>query len=390
MAAFLPHFSDLAIGAAPSSAADNEAPLRAQAEYLEQVKAQFLGFPANLHFDHASCGYLLSALTNNAGDPDSEDDAGLHAKPFERAVIAWFTDLAQAEPEHTYGYVTSGGSEGVLFGLHIGRQQLPRAPVYASADAHYCVRKAADLLRMRLVTVACRPDGAMDPDALRTACQAQRRRDTLAGLEPRGAIILATVSTTMRGAYDDVAALRECADGDGIYVHADAALGGLLAPFASNKLSWNFQHGTDSMSISGHKFLGSPVPCGVALVRRHLLPPPSGDEYLGASDHTLGCSRSGLAAVLLWKRLRELGTSGLRQLVDQCQDTAAYAVTALTRAGADPERADGSLTVTFDRPPQPVCRHWRLATQGRRAHLIAMPHVTRHAIDSLSQQWSRS
>ncbi|MEV0254559.1 histidine decarboxylase [Streptomyces sp. NPDC050732] len=372
----------LTIGDRPSPDGHAEDILLSLTERLHRTSTRFLGYPANLDFDHTACGPLLPVLINNAGDPCGGDPAGLHAKPFENATIAWFTRLAEGDPADTYGYVTSGGSEGLLFGLSLGRHRLPNAPVYASDQAHYGVRKAAGLLRMELVVVPSDADGAMDPDALRMACEERGAHDARAGRSPSGAVIVATVGTTMTGAFDDVAALRRAARAAGdTHVHSDAALGGLLAAFAPVELPWNLRHGADSVSVSGHKFIGCPVPCGIVVTPRHLLPPLAADEYLGSSDHTLDCSRSGLAAVLLWKRLHELGTEGLRSQARRCRDTAAHAVGALARVGANPRHVPHSITVTFDRPPTEVCNRWHLAAQNHRAHLLTMPHVTPETID---------
>ncbi|MFF8281725.1 pyridoxal-dependent decarboxylase [Streptomyces albus] len=376
--------SDLSIGHKPRPAEETGLLLREASRRLVEARERFLGFPGNMAFDDSDSGHLLAALANNVGDPDSEDASGVHTKVFEREVTAWFTALAQGDPGTTYGYVTSGGSEGITFGLYVGRRRLPHAPVYASSAAHYSVRKAADLLRMPLVTVECGPDGAMDAEALAKLCRAQRHEDEAAGRPPRGAVLLATAGATMGGAFDDVPALREAAGAAGpCYVHTDAALGGIVAPFSTPRPAWGLGDGADSVSVSGHKFLGVPVPCGIVLARRELLPSFPVGEYVGARDHTLACSRSGLAAVLLWKRLRQLGTCGLRTLVHRCQDTAEYAVGALAAVGAHPRRHRHALAVTFDRPSEEVCRRWRLSAEGRRAQLIAMPHVTRRAVDEL-------
>ncbi|WP_320775845.1 pyridoxal-dependent decarboxylase [Streptomyces sp. CRN 30] len=375
---------DLTIGEDPGTGEQTAAPVRALVTRMHRQKPYELGFPTNLAFDLSDAGILLSTLTNNAGDPAHSDTADISTKPMERAVIAWFTELAGGDPDGTYGYVTGSGSEGILFGLHTGRRRLPRAPLYASAEAHYSVRKAAGLLRMELVEVACRADGGMDPDALYAACRTRRRRDALTGRRPRGAVVVATVGTTMRGAVDDLPALRAASAPAGpVHVHSDAALGGLLAAFSPARPAWGLGQGADSLSVSGHKLVGCPVPCGVVLTPdRYVSPVPVG-AYLGTDDHTLGCSRSGLAAALLWMRLRRLGTSGVRDLVHRCRRTAVYARTALERAGARPERLPEAIAVTFDRPPRDVVDRWHLATQGDRAHLVAMPHVTPEAVDAL-------
>ncbi|MER7833875.1 pyridoxal-dependent decarboxylase [Streptomyces sp. NPDC095602] len=359
----------------------------AMVEELRRRTPRMLGFPANLAWDASYAHSLLSMMINNAGDPSTHDDSGNDAKAFEQAVLSWFTDIAGGGRD-TYGYVTASGSEGILFGLFVARHRFPRAPVYLSADAHHSVRKAAAILRMETVTVPCRDDGTMEPAALARLCHEARR--TKGGRSADGAVVVATIGTVMRGAVDDLPALRAAgSQAGGVHLHADAALGGLVAAFSRPEPAWNLAHGADSLSVSGHKLLGCPVPCGIVLTPRRFVPPQPTGQYLGADDHTLGCSRSGLAAALLWCRLREMGTRGLRETVARCQQTAQYATEALAAAGARPERFPGSLTVTFDRPDSSTCATWHLATQGDRAHLVAMPHVTPQAVDMLCADLGR-
>ncbi|WP_218279902.1 pyridoxal-dependent decarboxylase [Verrucomicrobium spinosum] len=79
-------------------------------------------------------------------------------------------------------------------------------------------------------------------------------------------IIFANIGTTMKGAVDNLHKIRAILDELAItnaYLHADAALSGMILPFVADPQPWDFAGGADSISISGHKFLGSPLPCGV-------------------------------------------------------------------------------------------------------------------------------
>ena len=44
----------------------------------------------------------------------------------------------------------------------------------------------------------------------------------------------------------------------------------MILPFVDDPPPWNFAAGIDSIAISGHKMIGSPLPCGVALARKAL------------------------------------------------------------------------------------------------------------------------
>ncbi|WP_406360575.1 histidine decarboxylase (plasmid) [Streptomyces sp. NBC_01544] len=373
----------LHIGQQPSDPGADTKRLLTWAQDLRAEQHRVLGFPGALDFDFSELGPMLSVFANNVGDAGSLDASAVHAKAFEQAVIGFFAETAGAAPEDVYGYLTTGGSEGILYGLATARRHLPHARVYASDQAHYSVHKAAQLLGLEVTTVASREDGTMDPAALRMHTFVHRRIRPRLGRGP-GAIVLATIGTTMRGAYDDVTALRRVASTAGaVYVHADAALGGLVAAHAPSRPAWSFEHGADSVSMSGHKIIGSPVPCGVVLVRRELVTEAAGAEYVKATDHTLGCSRSGLAAMLMWSALRRLGHDGMRQRIRAGLEMADYATRRLASVGADPSRPTDSLVVCFDRPDPWIVDRWHLACEGDTAHIVTVAHVGRQQIDDL-------
>ncbi|MEV6676221.1 pyridoxal-dependent decarboxylase [Streptomyces erythrochromogenes] len=374
----IPLDAGLSIEDLPSDAAADVGRLHGLARAMHDERPLVLGFPGNLDFSLEELAPLLGMLFNNVGDPQSRDASDIGAKPYELAVLEYVARLCGALPSDLYGYVASSSSEALLHGLATARRRLPTAPVYASDQAHYSVGRACELLRMELVTVASLPDGSMDAKDLRL--QVLLRRGAA-----DGAIVAATCGTTMRGAVDDIVLLRRAAAAAGpVHVHVDAAAGGLVAAHTSPQPHWSFAHGADSLNISGHKIIGLPVPTGISLTRRELLPETLGGEYTGAVDRTLACSRSGLASLLLWARLRSLGRSGMAALVMRCQEVAAYAVERLEEAGARPQRVDGSLTVVFDRPPAWVAEKWHLACAGSLAHLVTVGHVTRAAVDELA------
>ena len=84
---------------------------------------------------------------------------------------------------------------------------------------------------------------------------------------------MANVGTTMRGAVDDIPRIRDILREQTVtnhYIHADAALSGMILPFVKNPQPYGFDAGVDSISVSGHKLIGAPLPCGVVLTRRRM------------------------------------------------------------------------------------------------------------------------
>lgn len=347
--------------------------------FIDAMRAEepyVLGFPGNLDFAFGRLAGLLDIFVNNVGDPTSAEKSGVGAKAMERAVIDFMARLANGEPSDIYGYVAAGGSEANLFGLDRGCTLLPDAKIYCSRAAHYSIRKNTRLMRRELVVVDCDEQGRMDTAALARACAAD---------PGHGAVVVATIGTTMSGAVDEVDAIIDAAAAAGrVYVHLDAALGGLVVPFTDLGPIWGFTRPEiGSIAVSMHKGLGMPVPCAVALCRSELVHTKVEGEYVGATDATLVCSRSGLASVLLWYSLATKGRTGLEHNARTALATAAHAVDRFTAAGLNPQWNADSIVVVFDRPAEWICRKYHLATEGNRAHIVTVPHVRPEMIDEL-------
>lgn len=206
------------------------------------------------------------------------------------------------------------------------------------------------------------------------------------------AIVLANIGTTMTEAVDDIAAIRRVlADVpvQRVYIHADAALSGLplaLLP-PTCRPAFDLADGADSISCSGHKFLGSPFPCGIVVTRRSLKDRIGAlVDYIATHDSTLGGSRSGHAPLVLWYALNTYGVDGLRRRAEQARQVACYAVARLHQTGWHAWRHPHAMTVVLDSPPEPIRTRWRLATSGGRSHIVCLPGITMATIDALAAE----
>lgn len=372
---------EFAIGEQPrtrAGCAADRALLESTADDMYHARNHMVGFPVNLDFDYRHLAQYLAVHGNNAGSPYGKTDYHVNSKRFERAVVGFFASLADARADEIFGYVSNGGTESNLFGVYLGRERHPDAVLYASTDAHYSIPKIARLLRMEYRPVATDDMGAMAPDDLAAACRQHGSRP---------AVVVATIGTTSRGAVDDLPGLRRALAKGGVsgsHLHVDAAFGGLFAALAPRPAPWGFADGADSIAISGHKMIGCPIPCGIALARpQHVEVIRAHDAAVGADDDTISGSRDALSPILLWQELRRLGRQGLTQRVQQCLRTAEYAEARLRECGRRPERPHGYNTVLFDAPDRELCEHWNLLHVDGRAHLITMPHVTEKDIDRL-------
>jgi len=344
-----------------------------------QVEAErFLGYPCNGIFDYSPLFRFLQYPLNNVGDPYLPSNYHLNTHAFECEVLDIFRTLTNAPQGTTWGYVTNGGTEGNHYGLFLAREMLPKGLVYYSQDAHYSIDKILRCLNLRSIMIRSYADGRMDLDDLRETLRIHRN------LPP---IVCATIGTTMKGAVDDIAGIKNIFSDLAIhrhYIHADAALGGMILPFVDNPPPWNFRAGIDSIAISGHKMVGSPIPCGVVLAKKSNVDRIAQSvEYIGTLDTTLSGSRNALTPLFLWYAFHTVGIDGFKQIIPACLKVADYAIAQLNRINQNAWRYPYSNTVVFDRPSPEVTRYWQLACQGNLSHLITMPHVTSIQIDRL-------
>lgn len=93
---------------------------------------------------HGAVGALLGAALNRYVTIDAAAPA---LAAIERETVDWLGATVAGYGDGRGGVLTSGGSIANLVGLHaarrarVGNADLARATVYASASAHYCVRR---------------------------------------------------------------------------------------------------------------------------------------------------------------------------------------------------------------------------------------------------------
>lgn len=149
-------------------------------------------------------------------------------------------------------------------------------------------------------------------------------------------------------------------------------------PFVRRSPMVTFKKPIGSVSVSGHKFVGAPVPCGVVMTRLRYIKGVSSDvEYLNSRDATIMGSRNGHAPIFLWYTLTLKGYEGMRKDVELCLRNAHLLLEMLEAAGVSCMLNDLSSTVVFERPrEEEFVRKWQLACEGDIAHVVVMPNIT--------------
>jgi histidine decarboxylase len=352
-----------------------------------------LGYPYNLSFGPGVPATLQHFLINNLGDPYVGSHYASEVCELEREAVSWLMRLWGCQTLDDYwGTIGASGTEGNIWGIYLGREALPDAVLIHSADAHYSIPKAARIQRIEAVEVASNPQGEIDLAALDVA---------IAGLAGRAVILALTCGTTMKGAHDDIAGALSVLDRAGYgadrrYVHVDGALNAMVVPFlvgAPDAIRPSFDMGIDSISTSGHKMIGTPMPCGALVARRvHVDRIARAVAYLKSNDTTLMGSRNGHAVLSIWTRFFGHGYGGYAHDALSCALKAQSLAENLRASGRPVLCNPHGLTVVFDEPGAEIVSRYQLACNKGLAHAIVMPNVTNDLLDRFVTDylnWSR-
>jgi len=331
------------------------------------------GYPYNLNYDYTALLPFLQYTLNNLGDPFVNGNYGIHSREFEKECIHWLAKLY--ELENPWGYVTTCGTEGNLYGLFLGRELYEDGILYFSEDTHYSVKKAARLYRIPYVVINSQPNGEIDYEDL---------EQQLATRQDKSAIVNINLGTTLKGAVDRIEKTVDILNRLNIsfYIHCDGALAGLLLPFIDDAPRISFKdYPIGSIAVSGHKFIGSPFPCGMVLARSEYVKKIEAIiEYIGSTDTTIMGSRNGLAPLFLWYAINTRSNQFSKE-VAACIENARYFYNCLLQIGYSAMLNDFSNTVVFEKPGIDLCHKWQLATQGDLAHIVVMQNVDKDKLD---------
>jgi aromatic-L-amino-acid/L-tryptophan decarboxylase len=198
----------------------------------------------------------------------------------ERQVIRWCKEIF-GFPEGASGLLTSGTSMASVIALAVARDakaqcdvrrdgigSAPHMVFYASSEAHGAIAKACALLGLgeaALRQVPAGEDFRMSVPDLAAMIAADRA----AGLVP--AAVIASAGTVNTGAIDDLAAIAKLCREENLWLHVDAAFGGLaiLVPDYRDRLAPVGE--ADSIAFDFHKWLQVPYDAGCVLVRDEAL-----------------------------------------------------------------------------------------------------------------------
>ena len=294
---------------------------------LAQPRPRFFAFVGSSGLEIGVLGDLLASCF----DVNLAVWAGA-ASEVEDQAIRWVSEFIEFPA--AAGAFTSGGTISNVTALAAARERaLPgsrrtgmgpaHGALYCSAEAHYSVVRAAELL-------------GLGSDWVRGLPQDDRRRlvpedvaraidgDRAAGIAP--VAVVATAGTTLTGAVDPIESLADVCAARDVWLHVDGAYGLAAATTPSAGHRFRGVERADSVTLDAHKWLFLPKACGVVLVRRRedlhgalaheedYIPHERPEHHM--VDITLEYSRP-FRALKLWLAFRAHGAGAIRAAIER-------------------------------------------------------------------------
>ncbi len=292
-------------------------------ESIAQARPRYFAFIGSSGLEVGSLADLLA----HTYDINLAVHAGA-ATVLEQQAVRWVSEFIGFPAAN--GAFTSGGTISNVTALAAARERaLPgsrstglagrRVAVYCSAEVHYSITRAVELLGIGSDNLRDLPIDAshrLRPDALDEAIRA----DVAAGVTPIA--VVATAGTTLTGAIDPIDAIADVCEQTGVWLHVDGAYG-LPAAAVRPDLFPGLER-ADSVSVDAHKWLYVPKACSAVLVRdAEFLTRAFAHEQgylphqrheLHAVDNTLEYSRP-FRALKLWLAFRAHGAAQFRDAI---------------------------------------------------------------------------
>ncbi|WP_119274729.1 pyridoxal phosphate-dependent decarboxylase family protein [Taklimakanibacter deserti] len=186
----------------------------------------------------------------------------------EDSVLRWLAGICGLPPG-AGGVLLTGGSMANFSAIIAARhdrlgERFQDGVLYMSAQTHHSVAKAARLAGFpasAVRIVAHGPDLAIDLHALSQAIAEDRQR----GLTPF--LVIATAGTTNTGAVDPLPELAAIAAAEDLWLHVDAAYGGMFRLTERGRQRLRGMERAHSITLDPHKGLFLPMGTGALVMR---------------------------------------------------------------------------------------------------------------------------
>ncbi|XP_044746900.1 cysteine sulfinic acid decarboxylase-like [Coccinella septempunctata] len=215
-----------------------------------------------------------------------------------------------------------------------GCTNLPPLKIFTSEECHYSISKFSSFLGIGDENVV--PIDTDEIGQMRVSSLMKRIEE----VEEQGCVpfaVIATLGTTVRGAFDPINEIADICKKHNMWLHIDAAWGGGLIFSQKHRSKLNGIERANSIVINPHKLLAVPQQCSLLLVRNkdilHACHSKEA-EYLfqkdkyydrkyDPGDKYLQCGRK-CDVFKFWLMWKAKGSSGFANHVDSLMDIAEY------------------------------------------------------------------
>ena len=272
------------------------------------------------------------------------------------------------------GYATSGGTESNIQALRIAKKlkRVASPNIVVPASSHFSFTKACDILGLEMRTVPLDDEFRMDAGAV-DGC-----------IDQNTVALVGVAGTTEYGVVDPIVALSDIALDRDVFLHVDAAFGGMVVPFLDRPVPFDFRlPGVSSISVDPHKMGMSTIPAGCLLTRdpEWFACLNVDTPYLTVKrECTLAGTRPGASVAAAFAVLEYLGMDGMRAVVAGCMENTRRLIEGMETFGYPRAVTPDVNVATFSCARTPA--GWRVSTT-RNGHMriICMPHVTRDVVE---------
>lgn len=367
-------------------------------KYLKKQKTDdkkyMFGYPANLSDESAVVEYLrwiegqLSYM-NSCGTPYEKGNYRMCLHNNELEVISRFVENLDLPHDEYWGYITTGGTEGNLWGIREGFSNYPNGKLYFSNVTHYSVIKGINIISNSSYEIIPSKEGKINCKKLINKIKQNYEKNK------SEAILLLNCGTTELGSIDDIEFIKTKLLELKIphYIHIDAALYGGIphnqfnSPITQNSFFSKWK--VDSISISLHKYLGIPKTNGILIARTQSN--KKFIEYIGQSDVTLCGSRDYLPFTTIQKIRENFDRSNRCDYYDKIK----YFENQLKKNNIEFFKGNkyGNIFI-INKPNDYICKKFQLATfkyeNNEKAHIIIFPSHKKEIIDELISDITKS
>jgi tyrosine decarboxylase/aspartate 1-decarboxylase len=250
----------------------------------------------------------------------------LGSAQLEKEVINQLATLLHKD--NAVGLLVSGGTEANLIALLAARNiaNARNPEVILPESTHFSFTKICNLLNLKPIYTSLDDTFKADPAEV----EKHINRNTIA--------IVGTAGTAEFGVVDPIKQLSEIAVKHNIWLHVDAAFGGLVIPFLIDA-AYEFDFATEgvaSITVDPHKMGMAAIPAGGILFRdsKALDHVKTETPYLTDKvQYTIAGTRPGASAASAWAVFNTLGVEGFRKIVNDCWRNTQFFANGIKEAG---------------------------------------------------------